>query len=165
MHCPALKALYIYCPVTADIMSFILAHPQIKRLGLLGEFKLPEQSKKVKVYHRRMKVEMPSLTQFAGPFDAMSIFLPSSHATEVEVTYGPQSSNSPETEENLIGLLTGPDMAVTSLGFMGFSGFRQTMFNLIGDRLKGLVKLSLPIQSLFFLNDVRLSFSPSCRLA
>ncbi|KAJ2925699.1 hypothetical protein H1R20_g11396, partial [Candolleomyces eurysporus] len=153
MHCPALKALYIYCPITADIMSFILGHPHIKRLGLLGEFKLPEQSKKAKVYHRRMVVKMPSLAQFTGPFEAMSIFLPSSHATEVEVTYGPQNPNSPETEEILVELLTRTNMAVTSLGFMGFSGFRQTMFNQIGDRLTSLVKLSLPIQSLFLFND------------
>lgn len=120
---------------------FLQGHPDLVDLRIRGALVLPAKARGTRGAHRSMVIPMTKLKNFSGPPGACAIFLPGSQVHDVEVNTSGEPDG-PDWESGFIEAILKSKQEITSIGFNNFH-YRHTLFNVIGDKLGGIQRLTL----------------------
>ena len=138
---PHLHTLNIGTSFNADLAHFLLAHPKLETLRIVGEMALPANPRGTKGVYKGMSIPMPSLTTFAGPPGSCRIIIPGSQVQDVLLnTSGVQRD--PRWEEDALKAVFSSEQPIKTLGFTHFT-YRRALFDVMGQWCGGITRLAL----------------------
>ncbi|KAF6760589.1 hypothetical protein DFP72DRAFT_882662 [Ephemerocybe angulata] len=141
MSFPQLKMFHVETALSADLAQFLLAHPDLENLRIMGPMVLPAKARGSRGACIAMSIPMTDLKKFAGPPGSCAIFLPGSKVNDVEITTS-GNPQGPDWESDFVDAILKSGQPIRAVGFSDFI-YRDVMFDLIGERLSNISKLTL----------------------